>query len=329
MKLFNLAVVTISLLSASASAQVSTKEMLELGEYVTSRVEPTTLKKINKMAQCGGIAKFFDNTLSTKLVDKGLNTLKSNSDLTEETAWNYILFGSMYFVQMAIEKGYIDQNNPENQHTVSATKQLYLQMCSDLKTIDEQRKGAQLESKQTDAELKHKKNLEAAKAKAELDLERFEQDELAKKRAAELKQIEMEAAAQLKLKKEKKLKQQQLASEKRKAEAQVLAKRHHADATDCVSNDSARVKKQLLARLPEIHRPDALHVEDQKISKVKFLKDATIMEVSYTFKLFSQTKYKSGWGSKSEPNTLKSTGDIKVKPYSRSSAKATCASPST
>ncbi|MEZ9041637.1 MULTISPECIES: hypothetical protein [unclassified Vibrio] len=183
--------------------------------------------------------------------------------------------------------------------------------------------------KEADAELKHQRNLEAAKAKVELDLERFEQDELAKKRAAELEQIEMEAAAELKLKKEAKLKQQQLASEKRKAEAQVLAKRHHADAIDCVSNDSARVKKQLLARLHDIHRPDALHVEDQKISKVKFLKDATIMEVSYTFKLFSQTKYKSGWGSKSEPNTLKSTGDIKVKPYSRSSAKATCALPST
>lgn len=182
-------------------------------------------------------------------------------------------------------------------------------------------------------EAQRNKEIQEQKRKALAEKKRAEEEAAAAMHAAELKEIQdkaaAELAAELKHKKEAKLKQQQLVAEKRKAEAKELAKRHHADAIECVSNDAVRVKKQLLGRLPAIHRPDALHVEDQKISKVEFLKDATIMEVHYTFKLFSQTKFTSGWGSKSEPITLKSTGDIEVKPYSRSSAKATCALPRT
>ncbi|MBE0419220.1 hypothetical protein ACTXIM_01980 [Pseudoalteromonas nigrifaciens] len=300
MKLLTLVTFTLSFFSTSLFAKTSTEQMLQLGEYVNGKVDSVTLKEVNKIGQCGGISKFFDRNLSNGLMESGLDKLVSSSDLDEETAWNYLLLGSMYFVNMAIEKGYIDQDNPENDHTINATKQLYGQMCSDLKI----KKKELLNTKQ--------------------ELTKPVKSEIAKKRSDEIKKNNELKAEKLKLEKEASSKKKKNYEDKQKQKAQELASLYREDAKRCVLGDGERVKSQLSNRLPKIHRPDSIQIEDLKISKMKFLTDPAVMEISYTFKLYTQTKYKNSWGSKSETNALKSTGDIKVKPYARSSAVAKC-----
>jgi len=170
--------------------------------------------------------------------------------------------------------------------------------------------------------IKHQKALEAARRKAKEDIEAAKSAQLAAKRAAEKKLIEDQAAAELRL-----INAQQAEAELKKQEQlnknnATLKKQYARTAKKCISNDQGRVKKALFSALHSIHRPAVINIEDQKVSGMRFFNN--IMEVSYSFKLYTQTQFGNRLGSKSEPNSLKDTKDINVKAYGRSTAVATC-----
>ena len=178
--------------------------------------------------------------------------------------------------------------------------------------------------KERDAEQTHQKNLAAARKKAKRDIEAEKSAVLAEKRAAEIKVIEEQAAAERRYIKDQKIKAQLNRKEEQKNNNRKLAEKYKNVAKTCVNNDGERVKSALFSALPSIHRPGAIHIEDRKISKLRFFESKGFMEVFYSFKLYTQSQFGKKLGSKSEPNSLKDTLDIDVKAYGRSTAVAKC-----
>lgn len=178
--------------------------------------------------------------------------------------------------------------------------------------------------KEVDAEQDHQRNLEAARQKAKRGIEEEKSTALAEKRAAEIKEIEDNADAERRYIKDQKIKAQLNKKEEQKNKNRILAEKYMGVAKTCVNNDDNRVKSALLSVLSSIHRPDAIHIEDKKLTNLKFFESKGFMEVAYSFKLYTQTKFGKELGSKSQPITLKDTLDIDVKAYGRSTAVARC-----
>lgn len=170
------------------------------------------------------------------------------------------------------------------------------------------------------------KEIEDARRKIIVDKKRAEEEASAAKHAAELQEIKDQAAAareaELRFIKDQNARAAIKKQEQIKKDNEELKKQYLATAESCVSNDKTRVKVALLSALPSIHRPGAIHIEDQKISNMKF--SESIMEVSYSFKIYTQSKFGNSLGSKGEPLNLKNTKDIDVQPYRRSTATAIC-----
>jgi hypothetical protein len=103
---------------------------------------------------------------------------------------------------------------------------------------------------------------------------------------------------------------------------QALKKKYSSFSRECMLNDKARVIKLLMARLHKIHRPAVIHVENHMMDSVNFFEG--YFTVSYEFKLYTQRRFGSKLGTKSEPMTLESTKGIDVNAYGASTALAKC-----
>lgn len=121
-----------STLAIPAFSQSSSEQLIQLGNYINSNVDPKIVKEVQKLNQCGIIAVFFDSSRSDRLLDQSYERLLSVSAIDKKTAENYIRAGNLFFTNTLIKKKYIDPNNLEGDNTINATKGLYKNMCAGL-----------------------------------------------------------------------------------------------------------------------------------------------------------------------------------------------------
>ena len=179
------------ILTTPVFAQISTEQMMQLGNYINSNVDPKIVKEVSKLSQCSAIAKFFDPKLSSSLLDQSYEKLLSHSEIDKKIAENYVVAGSMFFTGMLIEKKYIDPSNSEGSKTINATKSLYNKMCARLKEkarTDFATKKLIKESELTKIEIEAKKNADNKARAAELEVEHLKDAKI----VAKEKEIEKE-----------------------------------------------------------------------------------------------------------------------------------------